>query len=79
MSLRKFDYWRWLIIHIVPSNCTYSSICISSLPKFKEDMNLATSFVASFILDFFTFIIHGKIGTHVCSKILDILHQFCMV
>ena len=35
-----------------PANYTYSLIRMSSLPRFKEEMRLANSFVVSFILDF---------------------------
>ena len=51
------EYCASTIYSIV--NCTYSSIGISSLPRFKKEMRLANLFVVSFILKF---IIHSKIN-----------------
>ena len=59
-----------------PTNCTYSSIGISTLPRFKEEMRLANSFVASVILDFSHSYSMAKLAVRSASEVLDILQLF---
>ena len=59
----KLTHDVFCVNNLSPTNCTYSSTGISSLPRFKKEMRLANSFVASFIHSFLCFTIHGKIIT----------------
>ena len=58
------------------ANCTYSSIGISSLPRFKEEMRLANLFAASFILDLLCSFYMAKSALQFVGKIFGILQLF---